>query len=77
MEHMFHANVCFSFRLSLFGLSEIFISLRSLGIKRHVANCNAILRGFGTDLDFVRPGNCIFGLPPGEFENTIRIFYIY
>ncbi|KAK2163436.1 hypothetical protein LSH36_79g02037 [Paralvinella palmiformis] len=55
-------------KLSLFGLSEVFISLRSLGIKRHVANCNAILRGFGTDLDFVRPGNCIFGLPPDNSD---------
>ena len=77
MIHMFYAHVCFSFRISLFDLSEFSISLRSLGIKRHIANSNAISRGFGTDLDLVRPGSSMYGLPPGEFAKTIRISYIF
>ncbi|CAL1527405.1 unnamed protein product [Lymnaea stagnalis] len=37
---------------------------RKTGVKVHVANSAAIIRGFGTHLDFVRPGIAIYGLPP-------------
>ena len=35
-------------------------------MKFHVANCPAMFKGVGVDLDYVRPGICIYGLPPGE-----------
>ncbi|KAK2163437.1 hypothetical protein LSH36_79g03022 [Paralvinella palmiformis] len=44
------------------------IDYESLGIKRHAANSNGISRGFGTDLDFVRPGSYMYGLPPDNSD---------
>ncbi|XP_064641011.1 alanine racemase-like isoform X2 [Lineus longissimus] len=35
---------------------------RSRGVKLHVANSGAVLNGYGTDLDFVRPGLALYGL---------------
>ena len=39
---------------------------RSRKLKLHVANTGAVLNDFGTDLDFIRPGISIYGLPPGD-----------
>ena len=44
----------------------VFFLIRSLGIKRHASNSGAILRCYGTDLDYIRPGISMYGLPPGE-----------
>lgn len=41
------------------------IYYRSRGIKLHAANSAGTLLGYGTDLDFVRPGIAMYGLPPG------------
>lgn len=38
-------------------------------MKFHVANCPAMFKGVGVDLDYVRPGICIYGLPPGELTD--------
>lgn len=40
---------------------------RERGIKLHAANSAGTLLGFGTDLDFVRPGIAMYGLPPGVY----------
>lgn len=38
---------------------------RARGIKLHVANSAGTLQGYGVDLDFIRPGIALYGLPPG------------
>ncbi|KAL5018241.1 hypothetical protein ScPMuIL_003963 [Solemya velum] len=40
---------------------------REQGMKVHVANSAAILNGYGTDLDYVRPGIVMYGEPPFHF----------
>lgn len=39
---------------------------RDRAIKLHAANSAGTLLGYGTDLDFVRPGIAMYGLPPGQ-----------
>ncbi|XP_050393951.2 alanine racemase [Patella vulgata] len=46
--------------------------LRCRGIKLHAANSAAIIQGYGTDLDFVRPGICMYGLPPDPSKATVE-----
>ncbi|CAG5130940.1 unnamed protein product, partial [Candidula unifasciata] len=46
---------------------------RSQGIKVHVASSSAIIRGYGTDLDFVRPGSLIYGLLPDYKPQVLSI----
>lgn len=46
-------------------LVSVCIYHRSRGIKLHAANSAGALLGYGTDLDFVRPGIAMYGLPPG------------
>lgn len=40
---------------------------RERGIKLHAANSAGTLLGYGTDLDFIRPGIAMYGLPPGVY----------
>lgn len=40
----------------------------------HAANTGAILHGLGTDLDFVRPGIGLYGLPPGDANMRFQSF---
>ncbi|XP_071108026.1 alanine racemase-like [Haliotis cracherodii] len=47
--------------------------LRTSGVKVHVANSAAIIRGFGTQLDFIRPGICMYGLPPDASTETAEL----
>ena len=42
------------------------MSYRGSKLKFHAANSGAILHGLATDLDFVRPGIAVYGLPPGQ-----------
>ncbi|XP_067672682.1 alanine racemase-like [Haliotis asinina] len=46
---------------------------RASGVKVHVANSAAIIRGFGTQLDFIRPGICMYGLPPDPSQDTAEL----
>ncbi|CAG5130353.1 unnamed protein product [Candidula unifasciata] len=39
-------------------------SYRCMGVKVHAANSAAIMQGYATDLDFVRPGIAMYGLAP-------------
>ena len=60
-------------------------SFRSTGVKFHIANSAAVVNGIGTDLDYVRPGICMYGQPPGNncksgnfrdnyiFTNSVKI----
>ncbi|XP_046326281.2 alanine racemase-like [Haliotis rufescens] len=44
---------------------------RKHGLKLHVASSSGIAHGYGTDLDFIRFGTLLYGLPPdGSIENT-------
>ncbi|XP_035824918.1 alanine racemase [Aplysia californica] len=43
---------------------------RSRGIKVHAANSAAIIKGYGTDLDYVRPGISMYGLAPDGTKET-------
>ncbi|KAK7507454.1 hypothetical protein BaRGS_00001389 [Batillaria attramentaria] len=45
---------------------------RKQGVKLHAANSCGIIRGFGTNLDLVRPGICLYGLPPDPSEETVK-----
>ncbi|XP_041364946.1 alanine racemase-like [Gigantopelta aegis] len=45
--------------------------IKNKDIKRHVANSAAIINGFGTNLDFVRPGICMYGQPPDTNEESM------
>nr|KAG5714666.1 hypothetical protein BaRGS_000154 [Batillaria attramentaria] len=45
---------------------------RKQGVKLHAANSCGIIRGFGTSLDLVRPGICLYGLPPDPSEETVK-----
>ncbi|XP_025083728.1 uncharacterized protein LOC112557851 isoform X2 [Pomacea canaliculata] len=45
---------------------------RGTGIKLQAANSAAIIRGFATDLDIVRPGICIYGLPPDLSQEAVQ-----
>ncbi|XP_046584684.1 alanine racemase-like [Haliotis rubra] len=47
--------------------------LRASGVKVHVANSAAIIRGLGTQLDFIRPGICMYGLPPDPSTETAEL----
>lgn len=52
--------------LNIFFAHTLFLcSNRARGIKLHAANSAGTLLGYGTDLDFVRPGIAMYGLPPG------------
>ncbi|XP_070188268.1 alanine racemase-like isoform X2 [Littorina saxatilis] len=46
---------------------------RNRGIKLHAANSAAIIRGVATDLDFIRPGICLYGLAPDSTKKTAQI----
>ena len=54
-------------------LNETDINFRSSDIKFHVANSGATLNKVGTELDFIRPGSSLFGLPSGK----TMLFYTY
>ena len=45
-------------------------SFRSTGVKFHIANSAGVVNGIGTDLDYVRPGICMYGQPPGNYCNS-------
>ncbi|KAL4239640.1 hypothetical protein ACF0H5_000447 [Mactra antiquata] len=47
---------------------------RSRGIKLHAANSAGTLLGYGTELDFVRPGIAMYGLPPDTTEMAISMY---
>ncbi len=49
-------------------LSRFFDAVRPLEKRYllHAANSAAVLAGIGTDLDFVRPGVALYGLPPDQ-----------
>ena len=42
-------------------------------LRFHAANSGAILHGLATDLDFVRPGIAVYGLPPGESTSSYTL----
>ncbi|XP_059145159.1 alanine racemase-like [Physella acuta] len=44
------------------------------GIKLHAANSAAIIRGIATDLDFVRPGIAMYGLPLDSSPETAQSY---
>ena len=52
---------------------------REKGIKLHAANSAGTLMGFGTDLDFVRPGIAMYGLPPGVYFTaySLHFYFLY
>ena len=52
---------------------RICLRCRNKNISLHVANSGAILNGIGTDLDFVRPGIAMYGLPPGKYLYQVFI----
>ena len=39
-------------------------------MKFHTSGSGATLRGYGTELDFIRPGISIYGLPPGLLPSS-------
>ncbi|KAL3876224.1 hypothetical protein ACJMK2_034094 [Sinanodonta woodiana] len=47
---------------------------RKRGIKLHAANSAGIIRGFGVDLDFIRPGIAIYGQPLDNMPSTIALY---
>lgn len=40
----------------------------------HAANSGAVLHGIATDLDFIRPGIALYGLPPGDATQKFQSF---
>lgn len=50
-----------------YSLNKYIVYFRLRGIKLHAANSAGTLLGYGTDLDFVRPGIAMYGLPPGWY----------
>ncbi|KAK7486138.1 hypothetical protein BaRGS_00022604, partial [Batillaria attramentaria] len=48
---------------------------RQQGVKVQAANSEAVIRGIGNDLDFVRPGICLFGLPPAKDEESAKFVH--
>ncbi|ESP03763.1 hypothetical protein LOTGIDRAFT_230095 [Lottia gigantea] len=48
--------------------------LRSEGVKLHASNSAGIIQGFGIELDFIRPGIAIYGLPTDPSEETVNKF---
>jgi alanine racemase len=51
-----------------------FISYRKGHLRFHAANTGAVLHGLATDLDFVRPGIGLYGLPPGDANMRFQSF---
>lgn len=41
----------------------------------HVANSGGILTGVGTELDMMRPGIALYGLPPGKQNSLTKHHY--
>lgn len=48
-------------------------SYRCQGVKVHAANSAAIIQGYATDLDFVRPGIAMYGLAPEPTQEAAAL----
>ena len=53
---------------------ECIAPYRGSKLRFHAANSGAILHGLATDLDFVRPGIAMYGLPPGDATQRFQSF---
>lgn len=55
-----------------------YIYFRYKGVKVHAANSAAVIKGYATDLDFVRPGIAMYGLAPGNIAFHLHVvFHIF
>ncbi|XP_060573250.1 alanine racemase 2-like [Ruditapes philippinarum] len=61
-------------KLQLETFLNVAAKYRPRGIKLHVANSAGTLLGYGNDLDFVRPGIAMYGLPPDTKQNAIDMY---
>ncbi|XP_045213700.2 alanine racemase-like [Mercenaria mercenaria] len=60
--------------LQLESFLNVAAKYRSRGIKLHAANSAGTLLGYGNDLDFVRPGIAMYGLPPDTTAFAIDMY---